>query len=101
MRTVVTPLKREELVYRLNRRRIGRSNPHFPAPWQLTRLVGDLILSLGHHSRAGHLARMHESGNGEIASRESSGDVPHVRANRLHSCAVGCVSLQLDATSIG
>ena len=93
MRAVVTPLKSEELVYRLNRGRVRRSNPDFPAPWQLTRLVGDLVLSLGHYLRAGHLARMHESWNGEITSGEPSRDVAHVRANRLHSCAIGGVSL--------
>ena len=101
MRAVIAPLKGEKLVDRPDRARIRSSNADLASPRKLPCFVRDLVLPLGHDSCAGHVARVNESRNGEIATRKTTGDVAHVRANVLDALAISRVPLKLDPTTIG
>lgn len=99
---VTGALKREELVNRRDRHRVGAPDADFPTARALDDFVRDRRAARLHDGRPGDRLRVDLEGFGEVAGLERGGDVAHVQTNGRDAARVRrAVPIEHDASAIG
>src|SRR5260370_26195683 len=75
-------LKSQEFMHGAYRCRVPRNDAHLAPAGQRVEHVADRALLDRHDVRAGHIAPVHKSVDGELASSERPADVPQMGADR-------------------
>jgi hypothetical protein len=100
LRSMVVPLKGEELVNGGDRSRVGAQQPYSSTSRNCVRRVLNGRPAGPHFASPRNLTSMHETGKREVAARESAGDLPHVSSNPGHASSIARVAPEYYAATI-